>query len=176
MRAHEPLYLKPTRRASFYVNDKARSSILIPLHGPVLGFESICSFLRAEVDEHIASVLPDTKATVADTVLCCPSCFWSTGYRYVLSLCSPGLFGFAQFLSPPMVHTCNTARQAAVSALVAACFCFFASPTWPWVNTPCCRGPPPPLLQTLVAPALVQTLVARHCWGTSNITDRNVAE
>ena len=35
---------------------------------------------------------------------------------------------------------------------------------------------PPPLLQTLVAPALFQTLVARHCWGTSNITDRNVAE
>ena len=32
------------------------------------------------------------------------------------------------------------------------------------------RGPPP-LLQTLVAPALFQTLVARHCWGTSNITD-----
>ena len=47
---------------------------------------------------------------------------------------------------------------------------------WPWVNTPCCRGAPPPLLQTLVAPALFQTLVARHCWGTSNITDRNVAE
>ena len=35
---------------------------------------------------------------------------------------------------------------------------------------------PPPLLQTLVTPALFQTLVARHCWGTSNITDRNVAE